>query len=597
MSIAWEKDAYNKGVKAAGMRQEGDYNGVLWGTKIIPESIAKQHMGDKKRSRRAKDRAAAEAETEEWEQATAFQFRGGRQEAKAAGLVAPDYEDRDGVHRLHMHGHGDAPELAEYVQEVMDASTSYYKKRNVVAFDANLDGILDFYLCHTVAWVGGMYGSSLLMSKPPAAPGKRPTWHSAHDGVMNDFTITAFVADLDNDGWAREMVMHRELLPPCILANGKPLTSRSHRIRERGWRDLLAAFPMAWHDYCTKTHPSNSLGMYKFANDGTPTPLAPEASAKLVLRTLVRDFASVDVDGDGLNDVIFVSAEGLFAFPSKLRRHGEAPSRTTLVGLDSFRRGGADGVEVATVVTLDADLDGLEEILVIGVRPGTNRLYRPHVAAPGQVSYHLDSAGTAGLSGAAEGSESLVGIPLTVKGATVVDFNNDGFPDVHLAVDGPDQLLENGYGAALAQRGATQRPHYIALRLVGRGSNRDGVGATVVLKARRVLAHTHGAPPTIPEHAESVHVREVRRGARDRGFDDPRIVFGLGVAGQVESIMVRWPDGHEQRVVGEFTMDNIDNPFVVREVVAGAEGGVEVGEGGEAGPGEAAAAGEKEVKG
>ncbi len=132
--------------------------------------------------------------------------------------------------------------------------------------------------------------------------------------------------------------------------------------------------------------------------------------------------------------------------------------------------------------------------------------------------------------------------PLVGRGLAVGDFDNDGRMDV-LIVDseGSPLLLHNETGnqtgsetgSRSAQQAAnvagsppTPPAHWLGVSLIGTHCNRDGVGAilTASIGARRLtqLCHTDGSYLSA---------------------SDKRVHFGLGAAGVVESLTVRWPDG------------------------------------------------------
>ncbi len=80
---------------------------------------------------------------------------------------------------------------------------------------------------------------------------------------------------------------------------------------------------------------------------------------------------------------------------------------------------------------------------------------------------------------------------------------------------------------ALLLRNDTASPgHYLQVRLIGRKSNRDGVGARVTLVAggRRWIDERMG-------------------GGSYLSSNDPRLHFGLGSAAKAERIEVAWPSG------------------------------------------------------
>ena len=83
--------------------------------------------------------------------------------------------------------------------------------------------------------------------------------------------------------------------------------------------------------------------------------------------------------------------------------------------------------------------------------------------------------------------------------------------------------------------------HWITLRLRGRmaidgtGSNADGVGARVLLKA---LVH--------PREELLVQLQEVRAGSSYLSLDSIDLEFGLGQATEVDYIEILWPSGRRQ---------------------------------------------------
>ena len=72
--------------------------------------------------------------------------------------------------------------------------------------------------------------------------------------------------------------------------------------------------------------------------------------------------------------------------------------------------------------------------------------------------------------------------------------------------------------------------HWIALRVIGTRSNRDGIGAKIVLRAgKRTL------------------VDEVRSGSSYISQNDMRVHFGLGSVTKIDPVQVRWPSGLVER--------------------------------------------------
>ena len=117
--------------------------------------------------------------------------------------------------------------------------------------------------------------------------------------------------------------------------------------------------------------------------------------------------------------------------------------------------------------------------------------------------------------------ETLEKILKVGRGAAFGDLDRDGRIDVVInnLDDQPTVLLNRSVGG-----------NWIALKLTGRGSNRDAIGArlTIVADGKRQSA-------------------EVKAGHSYLSQSDTKLHFGLGAAKKVESIEVRWPGGGVQR--------------------------------------------------
>jgi enediyne biosynthesis protein E4 len=109
-------------------------------------------------------------------------------------------------------------------------------------------------------------------------------------------------------------------------------------------------------------------------------------------------------------------------------------------------------------------------------------------------------------------------------GAAFADFDNDGRVDVVVTtLDGPVKLFRNVTAAA---------NHWLAVRLHGTRSNRQGLGAVVEV----ILAdgrHLTGHATTSVGYASS---------------SEPLVRFGLGTSRAVERIVVHWPGGRSQEL-------------------------------------------------
>jgi tetratricopeptide (TPR) repeat protein len=108
------------------------------------------------------------------------------------------------------------------------------------------------------------------------------------------------------------------------------------------------------------------------------------------------------------------------------------------------------------------------------------------------------------------------------RGLAAGDLDNDGRVDALI-------LAQNERLAYFHNRTAAPG-HFLTLGLVGTKSNRDGVGARVVVSA-----------------GGQTQVSWRLGGGSYQSANDPRLHFGLGTASRVDSVEVRWPSGQVDR--------------------------------------------------
>jgi len=106
--------------------------------------------------------------------------------------------------------------------------------------------------------------------------------------------------------------------------------------------------------------------------------------------------------------------------------------------------------------------------------------------------------------------------PLSARGMAIGDFNNDGAVDVLVCVnDGAPLLLHNNAAAG---------NHWLGVRLVGKKSNPDAVGARIAYQAQDLKRNRMkvGGGSYLSDH-------------------DPRVVLGIGKRTKFDWIEVKWP--------------------------------------------------------
>jgi hypothetical protein len=111
------------------------------------------------------------------------------------------------------------------------------------------------------------------------------------------------------------------------------------------------------------------------------------------------------------------------------------------------------------------------------------------------------------------------------RGAAYGDYDQDGDLDI--------ALNNSGRAAALLRNEGGNAGHWLRVRLVGKQSNRDGVGAKVYVRAGALRLF-----------------QQVKAGSGYQSTSQRDLHFGLGPQAQVGRVEVRWPSGKVQVLEG-----------------------------------------------
>ena len=117
-------------------------------------------------------------------------------------------------------------------------------------------------------------------------------------------------------------------------------------------------------------------------------------------------------------------------------------------------------------------------------------------------------------------SKKLVG-----RAAASADYDNDG--DVDIVV------MNSNQRAVLLRNDGGNQKNWIAIKLIGTRSNRDGIGTKVKLTAGGIT-----------------QVAEVKSGSSYASGSDLRLLFGLADTKRADSIEIIWQSGIEQKIEG-----------------------------------------------
>ena len=283
--------------------------------------------------------------------------------------------------------------------------------------------------------------------------------------------------------------------------------------------------------------------------------------------------AFADYDGDGFPD-IFVANDTLRSFLFRNKGDGTFTELGVLAGV-AFNQHGKS-IAGMGVDFRDVDNDGLPDVFVTGMVNDTFPLYKNL----GQWFEDVTSR-----TGVARATRQVTG-----WSAGIFDFDNDGRKDLYAALGAildnsmevqnlpanlPNMILHN-QGARFSNAGAEAGPdfnqarmhrgaafgdlnndgrvdivtsslneaaeillnespqanHWLILKLEGRQSNRDGIGAKIRIEPEGGVAQVNHATTSVGLSSSS----------------DRRVHFGLGAAKLVKTVDIDWPSGKKQRL-------------------------------------------------
>ena len=253
-----------------------------------------------------------------------------------------------------------------------------------------------------------------------------------------------------------------------------------------------------------------NLGDFRFEETGQVAGVAANAEGGYQAG---MGIACGDLDGDSRPDLVVTNFYGESSSFFQNLGNGLFSDRTEMVGLREPTRYML-GFGTALV---DVNNDGRLDLATANGQVNDIRPIFPY-AMP--ASFLLGTA-SGRLIDVSDRAGPVWSVPRIGRGLAAGDLDNDGRIDlVIVAQDGPLALFHNRTG------GDRAGGHFVTFALEGTASNRDAVGARVVVRAggRRQGAQRVG-------------------GGSYQSANDPRLHFGLDKIGRIDEVEVRWPSG------------------------------------------------------
>ena len=360
-------------------------------------------------------------------------------------------------------------------------------------FDYDRDGWLDLFVCNFIRWskkleIPCVIDDQFIFYCPPFAYGGASCrlYRNLGNGTFEDVTVGA---GLNN-------------------RKGKSLGVTMLDYDDDGWIDLAVA---------NDTEPNF---LYRNNGDGTFTDEAVLRGVATSDKGMAR--AGMGIDASDVNNDGGV-ALAIGNFSNEMNAFFYAPrnqeftdlARTTRVGIPSFP------MLTFGLFFFDFDLDGFSDLFCVNghIEPDIAKSQPNLIYAQRPTLFRNQGNLLFEELGDIVGFENHgVG-----RGAAYGDYDGDGDLDVLVSNNGV--LPENG-GASLYRNDGGNRRNFLRVKTIGTQSNRDGIGAKVILTTRNTTQR-----------------RMVRTGGSYCSQSEMTLTFGLGNAELVESMQVIWPSG------------------------------------------------------
>jgi hypothetical protein len=429
------------------------------------------------------------------------------------GVAVADY-DGDGFEDLYLtalgpnhlfHNHGDG--TFTDVTRKAGVGDSHFST-SAVWFDYDRDGKLDLFVCNYCQWTPATnqlcpdpFGRMHMCSPTYYQGAPSVLYHNRGDGTFTDVTEKAG--------------LHETV--------GKALGAAVWDYNDDGWLDLAVA----------RDKEPNSL--YRNNKDGTFTDVGVEMGIAYSMNGSARSGMGIDtadITNSGHESILIgnLDTEGHALFT--LDASGHYADVADVAGLLE------PSLQMSTFATLfvDYDGDGMKDCFTANghVDETIQRSGRKATFKENLLAFHNLGGGKFASVGASLGP--IFQEKRLWRGLAAGDFDNDGDLDLLASTcSGKPALLRND---------GANKNHWLQVKAIAAGQNRDGIGTKVTVTA-------HGIR----------QIGWIRSGSSYCSQSELTAFFGLGSAAQAEAVDLLFPSGTRQTVRGV----KADQLIVVRE--------------------------------
>jgi enediyne biosynthesis protein E4 len=381
---------------------------------------------------------------------------------------------------------------------------------SAVWFDYDNDGRLDLFVCRFVdfkksinKFCGDERAKQRYYCLPSVYPPSR-SWlfHNNGDGTFGDVTESSGIGKVLGKAWG-------------VVASD---------INNDGWMDLFVANDKEPNFFFL------NQGNGKFAEIGLSASVAYSEDGRARSGMGVD---AADYDQDGWQDLIVTNVDQEM-YSLYHNSHDETfTDKASPFGIGSVTR----LMSGWGVKFFDYDNDGNSDLFIANGHPDDHvEEYTRGVTYEEPLLLFRNTGD--GFENVSAKAGSIFQQKFAARGMAVGDFNNDGAVDVLIAVNnGPPLLLKNS---------AHGGNHWLGVRLVGKRSNPDAIGARITWQAQDLK-----------------RTRLKTGGGSYLASHDPREVLGIGNRTKIDRLEIRWPRPSDK--VETFTNLPIDRYITIVE--------------------------------